>query len=132
MIGFHSVGFPRKRKGWGGAQVGAFPCLPNPSLSSSLLGDQRPPDRTFLEGGPEWSADLGARRWGPWVWQPFMPGEKKQKQKTVGLAQSDLDLAQSSPASLFPGEASVPAGSCNLLPPLGAAASSLLPFPERC
>lgn len=58
--------------------------------------------------------------------------KKKQKQKTVGLAQSDLDLAQSSPASLFPGEASVPAGSCNLLPPLGAAASSLLPFPERC
>lgn len=57
---------------------------------------------------------------------------KKKQHKTVGLAQSDLDQAQRSPASLFPGEASVPAGSCNLLPPLGAAASSLLPFPERC
>lgn len=57
---------------------------------------------------------------------------RRKNKKTVGLAQSDLDLAQSSPASLFPGEASVPAGSCNLLPPLGAAASSLLPFPERC
>lgn len=50
---------------------------------------------------------LGAQDWGPWFWQPFMlgAGGGGWDNGTFGLAHPDLDSAQSSPTSLFPGEA---------------------------